>query len=546
MTPTRFLRTTLAALGISLISACGGADQHAPSIIEQPADVSVAEGGNASFTVVAAGDDPLSYAWLNGADALAIAGESLATLLRQAVSLAISGQTVKVRVTNPAGEVVSRTATLTVTERAWSAGVEVIADSARNVATVVDSNGHTHLLSVIGDDAQAEVRAHVKLNSGNSTLPNPFAALTVLQASEPLTQPTTSLSLVANGVGHVMAVWHRNGIVSAALYTPAGSPATAGTWRRLATQVSGLNSSNAGDPAVAAVGNTGFEFVWREQIGSNEQRDVVARHYTIAGDSLDSQIASIESSSEEPQAPRLVADAAGNMLAAWRFASAGMVINRRLQGNAWSTSTSIVEGVGMELEQLKCNAAGKALMLISNRLGSAGFLQFDLAAPSPLTGTGGIPAYGSAPDGHVFPDGGMRVFVVSVDANGGNSSRLVQWHFAPPFGWGGPEPVSEISNHDFIGTGLGVRNPHVAGADAAGNLLVSWEERDTASGGRGRIATRRFHAGLNAWRGIAAVAPQTSTVVDQRAPVGATAPDGSATLIFKDELGGTLKGVHLR
>ncbi len=546
MTLTRFLRTTLAAMGISLISACGGADQHAPSILEQPADVSVAEGGSASFTVLAAGDDPLSYAWLNGADSLAIAGESLATLVRDAVSLVVNGQTVKVRVTNPAGEVVSRTATLTVTERAWSAGVEVVADTARNVATVVDSNGHTHLLSVIGDAAQAEVRAHVKLASANSTLPNPLAAVTVLQASEPLTQPTTSLSLAANGVGHVVAVWHRNGIARAALYTPAGSPATAGTWRLLATQVSGLNSSNASDPAVAAVGNTGFEFVWREQVGSNEQRDVVARRYTIAGDNLDSQIVSIESSSEEPQSPRLVVDAAGNMLAAWRFANAGMVINRRLQGNPWSTSTSVVEGVGQELEQLKCNAAGKALMLISNRLGSAGFLQFDLAAPSPLTGTGGIPAYGSAPDGHVFPDGSMRVFVASVDANNGNSSRLVQWRFAPPFGWGGPEPVSEISSHDFIGTGLGVRNPHVAGADAAGNLLVTWEERDTASGGRGRIAARRFHAGLNAWRDVAEVAPQTSPVVDQRAPVGSITPDGSATLVFKDELGGTLKGVHFR
>ena len=429
----------------------------------------------------------------------------------------------------------SANATLTVNERAWSSRFDVAGD-VRNAATVADSNGHTHLLTVNGNATSADVMAHLKLKLADSTQASFLSQAASLQAADTLSDPTTSIAAAANSAGHVMAVWHRNGVVGAALYTPASDPTTTGTWQLLPTRISSITSGSARDPAVVAVGNTGFEFVWREQTGSSEQYDIMARHYTIAGDAL-GPVANIESNDQETQAPRIVADAAGNLLAAWRFAGAGVVINRRLSGAAWATATTVVEGAsGYLLDQLKGNGAGNAIVLASDRIGHASFIQLDLAAPNPMVGAGGVIAFGSAADAFVFPDGRMHIFGVSVDADSGNSSRLVHWNYVPNTGWSGANPVSEISNHDFIASGWGVRNPYVAGADAQGNLLLTWEERDSASGGLGRVQTRRLHAGLNQWRSITAVATGAGT--DHRSPIAAVAPDGSGTVVFRNQVSG--------
>jgi hypothetical protein len=544
MISIRFIPFSLAALSMAVLVACGGNDNIAPPVItSQPANATVAEGGNASFSVTASGDGPLSFAWLNASDSSAITGADSGSLARNAVSLADSGKAFRARVANAGGEVLSDSATLTVNERAWGERFDV-AGYARNAATVVDSNGHTHLLSINGDSQSADVQAHVKLKLADSTQANFLALSATLQEADTLTDPTTSIAAAANGSGHVLAVWHRNGLVGAALFTPASNSANGGTWQLLPTRVSSFTTPSARDPAVAAIGNTGFEIVWREQTGANEQYDVMARRYTIAGNVLDSQIHSLESSPQDTQAPRIVADAAGNLLAAWKFNGTGVVINRRLQGSAWSTATAIVEGPTYVLDQLRANAAGRGIVLASNRIGDASFIQLDLAAPNPMVGAGGVNAYGSAADAHVFADGRIHVFGVSVNTSAGNSSRLFQWSFVPATGWSGATPVSEISNHDFIATGWGVLNPYVAGADAQGNLLLAWEERDTASGGLGRVQIRRLQAGLNQWRGITPVAAGSGT--DHRLPVAAVAADGSATVVFRNQVSGGFGAANFR
>lgn len=544
MTSIRAFQFTLASLSLAAIAACGGGDAIAPpTIATQPANVTVGEGGSAAFTVAATGADPLAFAWLNAADSSPIPGATAATLSSSSVSLADSGKAFKARVSNGGGEVLSANATLTVNERAWSARFDV-AGYARNSAVVVDSNGHTHLLSVNGDATHADVMAHLKLKLSDSTQANFLGLVGELQAMDVLSDPTTSIATAANATGHVMAVWHRNGLVGAALYTPAGNPANTGTWQLLPTRISSFTTGSARDPAVVAVGNTGFEFVWREQTGSNEQYDIMGRHYTIANNTLGA-IVGLEVSPEDTQAPRIVADAAGNMLAAWKFAGTGVVINRRLQGNAWSTATTVVEGAsGYVLDHLKGNAAGKAIVLASDRIGHASFIQLDLAASNPMVGAGGVNAFGSAADAFVFADGRIHVFGVSVNTDGGNTSRLFHWNFVPNTGWSGANPVSDISNHDFIATGWGVRNPYVAGADAQGNLLLTWEERDSASGGLGRVQARRLHAGLNQWRGITAVAAGSGT--DHRIPLAAVAPDGSATVVFRNQISGGFGAANFR
>ncbi|MFC5495941.1 hypothetical protein ACFPOE_00200 [Caenimonas terrae] len=98
----------------------------APSITQQPASQSVLAGGTATFTVVAAGDTPLSYQWLR--DGVAVSGATQPTQVAGAVSVAQdSGSRWSVRVANAAGTVTSAEAVLTVTPESIPLGVSFTA-----------------------------------------------------------------------------------------------------------------------------------------------------------------------------------------------------------------------------------------------------------------------------------------------------------------------------------------------------------------------------------------------------------------------------------
>jgi hypothetical protein len=524
-----------AVLACAVLAACNGADPEPPAITSQPASLSVGEGAQVAFRVAASGDGPLAYAWLSGGDGSAIPGET-SDALSFAAQLSDDGRSFQARVSNEAGSATSQAATLSVSERGFSAAADMVTGALpRNLAAIADSNGHIHVLSINGDGAHADVQAHLKLKSTDT-----------MQTSVTLTVPTTSLRVAANGTGHVMAVWQRNGEVGAALYTPASDRSVAGSWQSLPATVSSAGANSALDPAVAAVGDTHFEFVWRERAGGVGPHDIKARRYAIAGNQLDSTIATLEGSSDDAGAPQVAADASGNLIAAWDYSEGGVVINRRAAGSPWTSNTAQAEGApGYRFELLKVNAAGSGLLLISNRVGGGGFVQLDLTASTPLRQVGSISAYGSAPDAHVFPDGRMRVFGVAVDASNGNASQLFQWSYNPGSGWGSAEPVSDLATDDFIALGWGIVNPQVAGADAAGNLLVTWEERRLDNGGRGRVVARRWLAGLQAWRPVIATsAPQDR--VDHRLPVGAVAADGSATIVYRDLFRDVTTALHLR
>ena len=85
-----------------------------PQITGQPDSVSVTEGQDASFSVVATGTAPLTYEWFR--DAVSISGETDADLLLSNVQLDDDGAVFTVSVTNVAGSVTSAPATLTVSE----------------------------------------------------------------------------------------------------------------------------------------------------------------------------------------------------------------------------------------------------------------------------------------------------------------------------------------------------------------------------------------------------------------------------------------------
>lgn len=108
-----------AALAAAL-SACGGGGYGgsastrnlAPTITTQPANVTVAAGQPATFSVVASSAYAISYQWLrNGAT---IMGATAATYTLAAATAADNGAQFSVVVSNAYGSVTSNAATLTV------------------------------------------------------------------------------------------------------------------------------------------------------------------------------------------------------------------------------------------------------------------------------------------------------------------------------------------------------------------------------------------------------------------------------------------------
>src|SRR5204862_579897 len=94
----------------------GGAGPVAPTITQQPVDLTVTVGQPASFTVAATGTAPLSYQWQRGG--VDIPGATSTTYTIAATVLGDSGATFRAVVSNVAGSATSNSATLTVTAAA--------------------------------------------------------------------------------------------------------------------------------------------------------------------------------------------------------------------------------------------------------------------------------------------------------------------------------------------------------------------------------------------------------------------------------------------
>lgn len=97
-----------------------GQQGQAPAITQQPADLTVAAGQQATFTVAASGSPPLAYQWQRGTTN--IAGATSPTLSFTATA-ADGGATFRAVVTNAAGTATSNSATLTVAGGAPTAAI---------------------------------------------------------------------------------------------------------------------------------------------------------------------------------------------------------------------------------------------------------------------------------------------------------------------------------------------------------------------------------------------------------------------------------------
>jgi hypothetical protein len=113
----RVWRSLAAGCMVVALAACGGsggggeAAGQAPTISAPPQPASAAAGAAVTFSVTAAGSDPLTYQWLRDGNTIAGATGSSYTLNATAAD---SGAGFSVRVSNAAGSVTSATAVLSV------------------------------------------------------------------------------------------------------------------------------------------------------------------------------------------------------------------------------------------------------------------------------------------------------------------------------------------------------------------------------------------------------------------------------------------------
>jgi len=117
--------SALIAYSVTLI-ACSGNGKTAtpaaaPSISSDPQSQSVVAGATATFTVTATGAAPLSYQWSQSGTA--IAGATAASYTTPATTIANSGESFTVTVTNSVGSVTSSAAVLTVTSEATAPAI---------------------------------------------------------------------------------------------------------------------------------------------------------------------------------------------------------------------------------------------------------------------------------------------------------------------------------------------------------------------------------------------------------------------------------------
>lgn len=278
MTTLRLLTAVLVATFSVALTACGGGGSDAPAptppavtapaITAQPQNLTVVDGQGASFSVTVTGTAPLVYQWRrNGSD---IAGATGASHSMTTSTLADSGASFSVLVSNSVGQVASTAALLTVsaivpTLVLQPAGMSVT--QGQTATFVVAANGsaplayqwrrggvdiagatgpsYTTPATVIGDDgALYSVRVS---NSAGAVVSNDA----VLGVTALATAPSIS--------SHPAATTVLQGQQASFSVTATGSAPIVYQWRRNGVDIAGANAFSYTTPATTA-GDNGAQF----------------------------------------------------------------------------------------------------------------------------------------------------------------------------------------------------------------------------------------------------------------------------------------------
>jgi len=227
----------------------------APTIINQPASITVTVGQTASFSVTASGTGSLTYQWYK--NGTAIGGATSTTYTTPATVIGDTGSLFTVTVTNAGGTVTSSPATLTVntapTITNQPASITVLVGQTASFSVTASGTGpltyqwykngtaiggatsttYTTPATVSGDTGS--VFTVTVTNAGGTVTSSP-ATLTVNTALTITNQPasitvsvgqTASFSVTASGTGLLTYQWYKNGAaIGGATSTAYTTPAT--------------------------------------------------------------------------------------------------------------------------------------------------------------------------------------------------------------------------------------------------------------------------------------------------------------------------------
>lgn len=268
----RALKMGAVTLWLATLAGCGGGDGgaepappalQAPTITAQPSAASVAAGATATFTVAASGTSPLGYLWRRNGTPIAGATESSYTTT--ALSVADSGASFSVVVSNAAGSVTSAEALLTVTPAlvapvittqpqpvtvnagqvatftvAATGSAPLVYQWRRNGVDIAGANGASYTTAAL---AVADNGAVFSARVGNAAgaVVSGGAALTVLAprawaAGQLLETGDTPVEVREEGIddeGRVTVALLKTEAARATLYATRGTPGSAGsapTW----------------------------------------------------------------------------------------------------------------------------------------------------------------------------------------------------------------------------------------------------------------------------------------------------------------------------
>jgi len=343
-----------------------------PSITTQPANIAVAAGATASFSVVATGSATLAYQWRrNGAD---IAGATSAAYTTPATMGTDNGAQFTVVVSNPHGSVTSQPATLTVNAplAAGTWGSTQLLEGAPQLATHVSAA----ISRETGDGVVVWTQSPDGLNEGVYANRYDFATDSwsgrVLLGAGTDTRETVYYPAAAmNAAGDIVVAWMQNtnrstgnvGTIRASRYTPGvgwseayqltrlpGGPEPAITW----TLDVDVDMDAAGNAIV----------LWVEQYNYPWLELVSAARMPASGSFETAALLESSQNAFTSEEVSIVLDDAGNATAAWKRskpASTGVqVVARRRAAGAvdWdaevvladTTSEGRLRNVGMAVE----------------------------------------------------------------------------------------------------------------------------------------------------------------------------------------------------
>ena len=293
------LRPFLTHLAALWLASAGASAQTAtaPTITTQPAAATAIVGGNATFSVVAAGTAPLAYQWLKG-DTTLPAGTAASLTLTNLV--AGDAGAYRVRVTNTAGSVTSSSANLTVNAAPVAGGPTITTQPAAATAIVGGNatfsvvaagtaplayqwlKGDTTLPTgtaasltltnlVAGDAGAYRVRVTNTAGSVTSSSANLTVNAAPLAGTKPAitTQPVSksvatgashTFSATASGTAPLTYAWYKEGRLVASgsnadLVFAAVAPSDGGTYRLVVSNSAGGAVSESATLTVTAAGS---------------------------------------------------------------------------------------------------------------------------------------------------------------------------------------------------------------------------------------------------------------------------------------------------